>query len=98
MVSLEKDDLLGAVRTFEIRTDVLVDQGIEKAAAIVEIDVPEWKPIFWPKDYAADHVDFSLDANKLSTEDLERLGKRATGFRQRLREAALVAHESEAAF
>ena len=94
MISLEKDDL-EATRTFKIKTDVLVDQGIEKAASIVEMDVPEWKPIFWPKDNASDHGDFTLESNMLSTEDMERLGKRATRFRQRLRDAALIAHESE---
>ena len=61
---MSHDDLTN-VRCFELATDLLLDNAIDKAPMKRRGDV-EWEPLFWPKQYIKVLQDHTLEGNRLS--------------------------------
>ena len=86
MISIFSDDL-SKVKCYELATDLLVDNAMDKAPARRRNE-PEWQPIFWPKHYVAQDHDHSLEGNQLSEAKLKKYGVQLTKMRAQLRERA----------
>jgi hypothetical protein len=64
MISVFSDDL-SKVRCYDLATDLLVDNAMDKAPVRRRGEV-EWEPLFWPKHFLKELEDHTLDGNKLS--------------------------------
>ncbi len=64
MISIFSDDL-SKVKVFDLATDLMVDNAMDKAPAKKRGE-KEWEPIFWPKEYAVTDHDHTLEGNALS--------------------------------
>ena len=49
----------------------------------------EWIPLFWPKQYAVEEHDHTLEGNMLSEQKLKKYGKISTNIRSQLRDRAI---------
>ena len=63
MISIYTDDLT-KVRVFDLATDLMVDNAMDKAPA-KKRNESEWIPLFWPKDYVHEDHDHTLEGNML---------------------------------
>ena len=63
-------DALTKVRCYELATDLLVDNAMDKAPTKRRNEA-EWKPLFWPKEFALTDHDHTLEGNKLSEAKLK---------------------------
>ena len=73
MISIFGDDLT-QVKVYDLATDLLVDNAMDKAPTKRRNET-EWKPLFWPKEYAVSEHDHTLEGNTLSTAKLRTYGK-----------------------
>ena len=86
MISLYGDDL-SKVRCFDLATDLLIDNAMDKAPVHRRGDI-EFEPLFWPKHFLKQLNDHTLEGHKLSDTKLRVLGKHVTKMRTKLRETA----------
>ena len=86
MISINGDDLT-KVRCFDLATDLLLDNAMDKAPMRRRGEI-EWQPLFWPKQFVQQGHDHTLEGNKLSEAKLRTLGKKITKMRTNLRETA----------
>ena len=86
MISINGDDLT-KVRCFDLATDLLLDNAMDKAPMRRRGEI-EWQPLFWPKQFVQQGHDHTLEGNKLSEAKLRALGKKITKMRTNLRETA----------
>ena len=73
MISIFGDDL-SQVKCYELATDLLVDNAMDKAPTKKRNEA-EWKPLFWPKEFTISDHDHTLAGNKLSAAKLRIYGK-----------------------
>jgi hypothetical protein len=73
MISIYGDDL-AKVRCYELATDLLLDNAMDKAPMRRRGEA-EWKPLFWPKHFIKELPDHTLAGNQLSETKLRVLGK-----------------------
>ena len=73
MISLYGDNL-GTVRCFDLATDLLLDNAMDKAPVPRRGEI-ECAPLFWPKEYVKTLQSRTLEGNKLSETKLRVLGK-----------------------
>ena len=64
MISLYGDDL-SKVRCYELATDLLVDNAMDRAP-VRRRGETEWEPLFWPKAYIKELQDHTTEGNVLS--------------------------------
>ena len=83
MISVYGDDH-SETKCFELATDLLVDNAMDKAPAKKRGET-EWKPLFWPKEYTQTEHDHSLEGNKITDTKLRMYGKAVTNMRNQLR-------------
>ena len=86
MISLYGDNL-GTVKCFDLATDLLLDNAMDKAPVPRRGEI-ECVPLFWPKEYIKTLKCRTLEGNKLRETKLRVLGKQITKMRTKLRERA----------
>ena len=86
VISLSTDSLEN-LKTFELAPDLLLSNAMAATLTRGKI-AKEWSPHFWPDDYIKEGHNMSVEENKLSKSQLERLGQRATLARKIQRERA----------
>lgn len=50
---------------------------------------PNWNPIFWPPQIKKQHIDFTVEKNALSNDNLLKLGEQISEVREKLKKDAL---------
>jgi hypothetical protein len=79
VISLSNDDL-NALQIYKLAPDLLLSSAVTASLSRGKI-APEWKPVFWPEDYVKEKHDMTIEGNKLSTSQLEKLGKKVSQCR-----------------
>ena len=87
MISIYGDNL-DKLRCFDLATDLLVDNAMDRAPVPRRGEVT-WVPLFWPKEFAKGLKGHTLEGDRLSETKLRVLGKQITKMRTKLREKAV---------
>ena len=72
VISLSEDDLEN-LKGFELAPDLLLSKAVT-ATLTRGKTAKEWSPVFWPEDYIKEGHNMRVEQNKLSTDQLEKLG------------------------
>jgi hypothetical protein len=73
---LSTDDL-EHLQVFQLAPDLLLSNAVTATLTRVQT-TQKWSPIFWPDDYIKEGHNMRVAGNQLNTQQLEKLGQKAT--------------------